>query len=167
MNHSRAAVFTDVLLNSGKGTIPMQRFLLSGLALAALAGAAFAQQPPTPPPAATPPAAVDPASPPPPPPTNPSASADDERMMGEPDARPGDRPDDRWHRSRDDMGFRDDRGFRGFRGHRPSPPPPSKAAHFRIEDGDTRIDLKCAEDEPMKACADLLLQVMDRLQGQN
>ncbi|MBB3648769.1 type IV secretory pathway VirB10-like protein [Rhizobium sp. BK619] len=147
----------------------MQRFLLSGLALAALAGAAFAQQPPTPPPAATPPAAVDPASPPPPPPppTNPSASADDERMMGEPDARPGDRPDDRWHRSRDDMGFRDDRGFRGFRGHRPPPPPPSKAAHFRIEDGDTRIDLKCAEDEPMKACADLLLQVMDRLQGQN
>ncbi|NYJ14599.1 hypothetical protein GGI64_005692 [Rhizobium leguminosarum] len=146
----------------------MQRFLLSGLALAALAGAAFAQQPPTPPPAATPPAAVDPASPPPPPPPpNPSASADDERMMGEPDARPGDRPDDRWHRSRDDMDFRDDRGFRGFRGHRSPPPPPSKAAHFRIEDGDTRIDLKCAEDEPMKACADLLLQVMDRLQGQN
>ncbi|WP_184695221.1 hypothetical protein [Rhizobium leguminosarum] len=146
----------------------MQRFLLSGLALAALAGAAFAQQPPTPPPAATPPAAVDPASPPPPPPPpNPSASGDDQPMMGETDARPGDRPDDRWHRSRDDMGFRDDRGFRGFRGHRPPPPPPSKAAHFRIEDGDTRIDMKCAEDEPMKACADLLLQVMDRLQGQN
>ncbi|TCU28381.1 hypothetical protein EV131_102213 [Rhizobium laguerreae] len=56
-------------------------------------------------------------------------------------------------------------GFRGFRGHRP--PPPSKAAHFRIEDGNTRIDLKCAEDEPMKACADLLLQVIDRLQGQD
>lgn len=63
------------------------------------------------------------------------------------------------------MGFRYDRGFRGFHGHRP--PPPSKAAHFRIEDGDTRIDLKCAEDEPMKACADLLLQVMDRLQGRD
>ncbi len=58
-------------------------------------------------------------------------------------------------------------GFRGFRGHRPPPPPPSKAAHFRIEDGNTRIDLKCAEDEPMKVCADLLLQVMDRLQGQD
>ena len=53
------------------------------------------------------------------------------------------------------MGF-----YHGHRG-----PPPSKAARFRIEDGDTRIDLKCAEDEPMKACADLLLQVMDRLQG--
>ncbi|MBY5647534.1 hypothetical protein HFO45_04520 [Rhizobium leguminosarum] len=133
----------------------MQRFLLSGLALAALAGTAFAQQPPAPPSAGTPPVAGDPASPPP----NPSASDDDERMMGEPDARPGDRPDYRWHGRRGDM------GFRGFRGHRP--PPPSKAAHFRIEDRNTRIDLKCAEDEPMKACADLLLQVLDRLQGQD
>jgi hypothetical protein len=64
------------------------------------------------------------------------------------------------------MGFRGDMGFRGHRPP-PPPPPPSKAAHFRIEDGNTRIDLKCAEDEPMKACADLLLQVMDRLQGQD
>jgi hypothetical protein len=80
-------------------------------------------------------------------------------MMGSPDARSGDRPDYRWHGSRDDMGFRD------FRGHRM--PRPSKAAHFQIEDGNTRIDLKCTEDEPMKACADLLLEVIDRLQGQN
>ncbi|NZD50679.1 hypothetical protein [Rhizobium leguminosarum] len=138
----------------------MQRLLLSGLALAALAGTAFAQQPPAPPSAGTPPAAAEPGSPPPPPPPpSPSASDDDGRpMMGGPDARPGDRPDDRWHGRRGDM---------GFRGHRPPPPPPSKAAHFRIEDGNTRIDLKCAEDEPMKACADLLLQVMDRLQGQD
>ncbi|MBY5440580.1 hypothetical protein [Rhizobium leguminosarum] len=140
----------------------MQRLLLSGLALAALTGTAFAQQPPAPPSAGTPPVAGDPASPPPPP--SPSASDDDERMMGEPDARPGDRPDYRWHGRRGDMGFRGDGGFRG---HRPLPPPPSKAAHFRIEDGNTQIDLKCAEDEPMKACADLLLQVMDRLQGQD
>ncbi|MBY5408969.1 hypothetical protein HFO98_10895 [Rhizobium leguminosarum] len=140
----------------------MQRLLLSGLALAALAGTAFAQQPPAPPSAGTPPVAGDPASPPPSP--SPSPSDDDERIMGEPDARPGDRPDYRWHGRRGDMGFRGDGGFRG---HRPLPPPPSKAAHFRIEDGNTRIDLKCAEDEPMKACADLLLQVMDRLQGQD
>lgn len=138
----------------------MQRLLLSGLALTALAGTAFAQQPPAPPSAGTPPAAVEPGTPPPPPPP-PSASEDGERMTDRPDARPGDRPDYRWH------GSRGDRGFRGFRGHRPLPPPPSKAAHFRIEDGNTRIDLKCAEDEPMKACADLLLQVMDRLQGQD
>ncbi|PDS47011.1 hypothetical protein CO662_03130 [Rhizobium anhuiense] len=137
----------------------MQRLLLSGLALAALAGTAFAQQPPAPPSAATPPAAAEPDSPPPPP--SPSAPDDDEQMTDRPDARPGDRPDFRWHGRRGDM------GFRGFRGHRPPPLPPSKAAHFRIEDGNTRIDLKCAEDEPMKACADLLLQVMDRLQGQD
>ncbi|MGO8066772.1 hypothetical protein AB9E28_14805 [Rhizobium leguminosarum] len=137
----------------------MQRLLLSGLALAALAGTAFAQQPPAPPSAGTPPAAAEPGSPPPPP--SPSTADDDEQMTDRPDARPGDRPDDRWHGRRGDM------GFRGFRGHRPPPPPPSKAAHFRIEDGNTRIDLKCAEDEPMKVCADLLLQVMDRLQGQD
>ncbi|MGO4115287.1 MULTISPECIES: hypothetical protein [Rhizobium] len=137
----------------------MQRLLLSGLALAALAGTAFAQQPPAPPSAGTPPAAAEPGSPPPPP--SPSTPDDDEQMTDRPDARPGDRPDYRWHGRRGDM------GFRGFRGHRPLPPPPSKAAHFRIEDGNTRIDLKCAEDEPMKACADLLLQVMDRLQGQD
>ncbi|WP_027683945.1 hypothetical protein [Rhizobium leguminosarum] len=136
----------------------MQRLLLSGLALAALAGTAFAQQPPAPPSAGTPPAAAEPGSPPPPPPPSPSASDDDGPMMGGPDAPPGDRPNYRWHGRRGDM---------GFRGHRPPPLPPSKAAHFRIEDGNTRIDLKCAEDEPMKACADLLLQVMDRLQGQD
>ncbi|KKZ85919.1 hypothetical protein RPHASCH2410_CH19510 [Rhizobium phaseoli Ch24-10] len=137
-------------------TDSMQRLLLSSLALAALAGTAFAQQPPAPPPAGIPPAAAEP-SPPPPPPQ--SAPGDDERMTGSPDGRSGDRPDYRWHGSRGDM------GFRGFRGHRM--PLPSKAAHFQIEDGNTRIDLKCAEDEPMKACADLLLEVMDRLQGQN
>jgi len=42
------------------------------------------------------------------------------------------------------------------------PPPPSNAAHFRVRIGDARIDLKCADNEPMKACADLLLQIIDR-----
>jgi hypothetical protein len=60
---------------------------------------------------------------------------------------------------------REDEDFRGNRP--PPPPPPTRAAHFRIMDGQTSIDLKCAEDEPAKACADLLLQVMDRLQGPN
>ncbi|ARO30703.1 MULTISPECIES: hypothetical protein [unclassified Rhizobium] len=131
----------------------MQRLLLSGLALAASAATAFAQQPPAPPPAGEPPAANEPASPAPPAP-------DDERVMRHgADEQSRDRPDYRWHGSRGDMGFRD------YRGHRL--PPPSKAARFQIEDGNTRIDLKCAEDEPTKVCADLLLQVMDRLQGQD
>jgi hypothetical protein len=43
------------------------------------------------------------------------------------------------------------------------PPPPAKAAHFRLERGETALDVKCADDEPMKACADLTLQMLDRL----
>ncbi|MBX4867081.1 hypothetical protein HJA87_04015 [Rhizobium bangladeshense] len=136
----------------------MQRFLLSGLALAASAATAFAQQPPASPPASPPavepPAATEPVSPPPP-----SAPDNEGSMRRGSDEPSRDRPDDRWHGSRGGM------GFHGYRGHRM--PPQTKAAHFEIEDGDTRIDLKCAEDEPMKVCADLLLQVIDRLQGQD
>jgi len=57
-------------------------------------------------------------------------------------------------------------GDMGPRGHRPPPPPPpSKAAHFRVEDGPKIIDIKCADDEPMKACADILSQLLDRMNG--
>lgn len=130
----------------------MQRFLLSGLALAALAGTAFAQEPSAPPPSgAAPPPAADAGSPP-----APDAGAPPPRDEAMPDASSRDRFAFRGHGRRGDMGF--------YRGHHRGPPP-SKAARFRIMDGDTRIDLKCAEDEPMKVCADLLLQVMDRLQG--
>ncbi|WP_243958055.1 hypothetical protein [Methylobacterium sp. J-067] len=45
----------------------------------------------------------------------------------------------------------------------PPPPPPSKGAHFNFERGDARIDVKCADDEPMKACADITLQLLDKL----
>jgi hypothetical protein len=44
-----------------------------------------------------------------------------------------------------------------------SPPPPSKGAHFRIEQGDNAIDVKCADEEPMRACADIAMQFLDRL----
>ncbi|MFF2319505.1 hypothetical protein ACFVTJ_00475 [Agrobacterium sp. NPDC058088] len=43
------------------------------------------------------------------------------------------------------------------------PPPPSKAAHFWIEDGERKIDVKCADDEPMKACADIMMQIIDKM----
>jgi hypothetical protein len=43
------------------------------------------------------------------------------------------------------------------------PPPPSKAAHFRVEQGESGIDVTCADDEPMRACADLAMQFLDRL----
>jgi hypothetical protein len=43
------------------------------------------------------------------------------------------------------------------------PLPPSKAAHFRIEQGDNAIDVKCADEEPMRACSDIAMQFLDRL----
>jgi hypothetical protein len=46
-------------------------------------------------------------------------------------------------------------------------PTPSKAARFRIENGDVKIYVKCADDEPMKACADELNQILDRLDGRS
>lgn len=45
----------------------------------------------------------------------------------------------------------------------PDAPPPPKGAHFRFERGDARINVKCADDEPMKACADITLQLLDKL----
>ena len=45
----------------------------------------------------------------------------------------------------------------------PDIPPPPKAAHFIVARGDARIDVKCADDEPMKACADITLQLLDKL----
>ncbi|TKT56601.1 hypothetical protein FDR95_15610 [Rhizobiaceae bacterium LC148] len=45
------------------------------------------------------------------------------------------------------------------------PSPRERGARFRIETGRTSIDLRCAEGETTKECADSLLQVLDRLQG--
>ena len=56
-----------------------------------------------------------------------------------------------------------ERGPKGGReGHRP---PPSKAAHIRFEQGDLKLDVKCADDEPMKTCADIALQLLDKAAG--
>ena len=52
----------------------------------------------------------------------------------------------------------------GPRGHRPPPPPP-RAAHIHLQRGDAMLDVRCAEDEPMKGCADLTLQMLDRLKA--
>jgi hypothetical protein len=41
--------------------------------------------------------------------------------------------------------------------------PPSKAAHFILQDGDALVDVKCADDESMRACADITLQILDKL----
>jgi hypothetical protein len=131
----------------------MKTLLLSGFALAMLTGGALAQasgQPPAPPAsglaAPLPPPAPGLAPPPPappgalPPPVRPGDEADD--MDGPPPPPPPGGP----------------------RGQRP-PPPPQRAAHFRLQRGDALLDVKCADEEPMKACADLALQMVDRLQA--
>jgi hypothetical protein len=43
------------------------------------------------------------------------------------------------------------------------PPPPSKAAHFRFVHGNDMMDVKCADDEPMRACVDATVALMDKL----
>ena len=44
------------------------------------------------------------------------------------------------------------------------PPPPSKAGHIRADLGNGRgIDVKCPDDEPMKACADLANALLDKV----
>jgi hypothetical protein len=111
----------------------MKAVLISGLTLALFAGGAMAQQADAPPPNAPPPQAGMKA---PPPGTGPEAA--DGNHDGPPPPPP-----------------------HGPHDHHP--PPPSKAAHFRLEQGDTRLDVKCADDEPMRACADVTLQMLDRL----
>lgn len=43
----------------------------------------------------------------------------------------------------------------------PPPPPPSRAAHFRLEGAGAVLDVQCAEDEPMQACADIAIRLLD------
>ena len=45
----------------------------------------------------------------------------------------------------------------------PPPPPPARGAHLVLERGDARIDVKCAADDTTKACADIALQLIDKL----
>ena len=114
----------------------MRYILFTAAGLAMLTGLAVAQEQAPPPP----PAPIDQAGPaddaPPPPP-------------------PG-------HGPKDDHGPKGERGPRAGRdGERP-PPPPSKAAHIRLEKGDMKLDVKCADDEPMKVCADIAMQLLDK-----
>ena len=32
----------------------------------------------------------------------------------------------------------------------------------RLKTGENTVDVKCADDEPMKACSDILMQILDR-----
>lgn len=39
-------------------------------------------------------------------------------------------------------------------------PPPPRSARFRVEAGDIRLGMTCPEEETMKACADVALQLL-------
>ncbi|MDI6027185.1 hypothetical protein QBK99_13390 [Corticibacterium sp. UT-5YL-CI-8] len=132
----------------------MRALILAGTSLLMLTGVSMAQGTTTPPPPAPPAASPEGMAPPPP-----GAEARDH----------GPRDHGRRHKGpRGDgprgYGPRDDRG--PGRGDMPPPPPPSKAAHFRVQQGDMNIDVKCADDEPMAACADIALRLVDAVQAQ-
>lgn len=126
----------------------MKATILSALVVITAAGASWAQQAPTDAQPPTPPKTEDqlqPQQPPSPPP--PMAARDN---MGAPDAM---WPHDRGGPPHGDHG-----------GHWPPPPPPmSKAAHFHIQDRGRNIDVKCADDEPTKVCADTVLEIIEKL----
>lgn len=113
----------------------MKQLLISGLALALLTGGAMAQQAPAPNGAQ--------AAPPP-------AAAAPGPMGADAGAPPPPPPG-------------------GPRGPGPGPklppPPPPRGAHFLLTRGDASLDVKCADDEPMKNCADIALQMLDKLQA--
>ncbi len=118
----------------------MRFIAFTALGLAVLTGIAIAQEQPAPPPPPSPSFDAGPMDDAPPPPKGPGRHGD--------------------HGERGPM---DGHGPRGGRdGERPPPPPPSKAAHFRLEKGDLKLDVKCADDEPMKSCADIALQLLDK-----
>ncbi|MBC9177384.1 hypothetical protein [Pseudoroseomonas ludipueritiae] len=45
------------------------------------------------------------------------------------------------------------------------PPPPSKAASFNFQNGDMRIRIRCAEDEPMQNCVNAASALIDKVGG--
>lgn len=44
----------------------------------------------------------------------------------------------------------------------PPPPPPSKAAFFHFHRGDIDIDIKCADEESLKTCAEASNTLLDK-----
>ncbi|OLP61036.1 hypothetical protein BJF93_02965 [Xaviernesmea oryzae] len=113
----------------------MKTLLMAAFALS-LAGSALAQDaPPPPPPGGPAPVAGEAAPPPPPPPGEAGKPPRGPRPPMMEEGRP-----------------------------MPPPPRPPKGAHFRIEKGDTKVEIKCDEEEPMKACADTLMQILDRVE---
>lgn len=45
----------------------------------------------------------------------------------------------------------------------PPPPPPLKAAVFHLQGNGVQIDVKCADDEPMKVCVEAAGWLLDKV----
>lgn len=58
-------------------------------------------------------------------------------------------------------GFRP--GREGGPMHPPFPPPQGARFHVHVNRGETRVDVRCAEDEPMRACVDAANALLDKL----
>ena len=85
-----------------------------------------------------------------------------DRRAAERTGTPGERA-----RTGPDRGTGPDQGRgRGDRPFRIDAGPPTKAAHFRVDRGDSRVEVKCPEDEPMRACVEATIQLYDRISGQ-
>lgn len=59
------------------------------------------------------------------------------------------------------------RHMRGhMRGHGHMHPPMSRAARFHVTRGDMTLNVRCAENEPMRACVDAATALMDKVAPQ-
>ncbi|HEY8126828.1 MAG TPA: hypothetical protein VIF88_15560 [Methylocystis sp.] len=48
----------------------------------------------------------------------------------------------------------------------PHRPPPDRAAHIRLKQGEAAVDVKCPDETTLKDCADVALRLLDRVSGQ-
>lgn len=158
----------------------MKHLIASATILTLMAGSAFAQQGATPPPP-PPPAAAAPMQPqnPPPPELAPGNAGNPEAGNQYPDAASG--PQDEMAPDQNEPG--DAREARrgpgrhwdhdGPRGHHwrkndrgPRHGRDDEGARFRLTtqaDGEVELDVRCAANEPMQACADIVNGLLDRL----
>ena len=164
----------------------MKRLIVSATALTLLAGSAFAQEATTNPPPAAPAQTAPNQTPPTPPELTPGNKAntqnDDQDLqssngmedqmdtMDQDERDPADRQDEarrgpgHHHWDRDRPRGHHWRGGNGGPRHGRG----NEGAHFRLttkEDGGVELDVRCASNEPMKVCADIVNDLLDKLNG--
>lgn len=125
----------------------MRELLIPGACVAALLATSALAQPAQPPGGPRPPGSEAGA---PPPPLGPSGVRPGPTDGPPPPPPGGPRAEDPPHGGPHGMG--------------PLPRPP-KGAHFKLEMGDNSVDVKCDDDEPMRACADITMGFLDRMSG--